>query len=285
MIVDLHLHSLVSDGDLDPCALLVQAAAVGITHLAIADHDALGAYTWEGGRVFTEGRRLKLDLTIGIELDTDLEGHEVHLLGYGVSLDEGPLTRHLAQVQALRFERARREIEIVNRLLGEGSARAEDIFLPGRQTLMKPHFIHPLLDRGLFPSYGAAGAWYKQNVKSGIEVVKPKLADAIGLVHSAGGWAVMAHPGYYEKQGLAIVPRLTSLQAAGLDGVEVDYPYHSSSPERFGAEDEVTLQGALRAGALALGLRMTRGTDCHSPADFARLYGPRPARLESARLG
>ena len=109
--------------------------------------------------------------------------------------------------------------------------------------------------------------------KSGIEVVKPPLRDAIGLVHAAGGWAVLAHPGYYAKEGIAIVDRLAELRAWGLDGVEVDYPYHCCSPKDFSAEAARTVVDGLRDAAGRLGLRMTRGTDCHTPEDFARVYG------------
>jgi len=274
MNVDLHLHSFVSDGTLDPAALLGHAAAVGIEQLSIADHDSLGAYGWEAGRVFDEARRLGLTLVVGLELDADLDGVEVHLLGYGVRLDENPLAAHLARVGALRRERARREIEIVNRLLGKETVREAEILVPWRQTLMKPHFIHPLLDKGLFPSYKAANAWYKANVRSGIEVGKPALGQAIELVHAAGGWAVLAHPGYYAQEGIAIVPRLADLRGLGLDGVEIDYPYHACSPDKFSLEAERALVAELRAAASALGLRTTRGSDCHTPEDFLRVYGP-----------
>jgi predicted metal-dependent phosphoesterase TrpH len=273
MTADLHLHSFVSDGTLDPVALLRLVAQSGIRQVSITDHDSLGAYGWEGGRALEEARRLRLDLLVGVELDATLEGVEVHLLGYEVRLGEGALAAHLARVAELRSERARREIEIVNRLLGTDAVRESEVFIAGRQTLMKPHFIHPLLAKGLFPSYKAASAWYKQNVHSGVEVDKPGLAEAIALVHAAGGSAVLAHPAYYAREGVAVVPRLAELHALGLDGLEVDYPYHACSPDAFSADAEAAAVAELRAAATAHGLRMTRGTDCHSPADFARVYG------------
>jgi 3',5'-nucleoside bisphosphate phosphatase len=273
MLADLHLHSLVSDGTLDPLAVLRLAARSGVEQVSIADHDSLGAYAWQGGSAFDEARRLGLELLVGVELDADLDGVEVHLLGYAVALAENALTLHLAQVAALRRERARREIEIVNHLLGQAAVREEEVFVPGRQTLMKPHFIQPLLAKGLFPSYGAANAWYKQHVRSGVTVAKPQLAEAIALVHAAGGWAVLAHPAYYPREGLAIVPRLAELVSFGLDGLELEYPYHACSPEAFSPDAERALIVELAAAATAHGLKTTRGTDCHSPADFARVYG------------
>ncbi len=276
MLTDFHLHTLVSDGEMDPATLLAKAAAHGITRLSITDHDALGAYTWREGAVFGETARLGIELTVGIEMDADLDGLEVHLLGFDLDLHEPALLAHLEAVRGARFERARREIPIVNALLGEGTIKAEAIFVPGRETLMKPHFIHPLLNRGLFSTYEEANAWYREKVKAGVPVPKPPLAEAIRLIREAGGWAALAHPGYYEKAGVAMTPRLAALAALGLEGVELDYPYHACSPDLFDAAGEAAFIAGVRAAGEALGLRFTRGSDIHTASDFEKVYGPRP---------
>jgi hypothetical protein len=273
MLVDFHLHTLVSDGDLEPVELLRQAARRGVRRLAITDHDTLGAYRRQGGAVFAEARRLGLELVVGIEMDADWEGAEVHLLGFELRLDDPALGAHLEAVRAARFERARREIGIVNGLLGPGTITEAEVFAPGRETLMKPHFIHPLLDRGRFPAYAEANAWYRAHVKAGVPVPKPSLAEAIRLVHGAGGWAALAHPAYYERDGRRVAPRLAELLALGLDGVEVEYPYAACSPGEFTAEREAAYVGELKDACAALGLRATRGSDAHTEADFERAYG------------
>lgn len=273
MLHDFHLHTFVSDGELSPSELLRAAAARGVTHLSITDHDALGAYAWQGGAVFAEAQALGLELTVGIELDADVEGVEVHLLGYGLDRHEPTLRAHLESVRSTRFERARREIALVNELLGPGSIDPDEIFRPGRETLMKPHFIHPLLDKGRFGTYEEANAWYRKHVKAGIVVPKPAFADALRLVHGAGGWASLAHPAYYRRAGFDALARLAELRALGLDAIEADYPYHACSPHEFGANDEHTYNSALAAAAHEHGLRVTRGSDCHTAADFVKVYG------------
>jgi hypothetical protein len=273
MSSDFHLHTFVSDGDLEPSAVLSHAAARGVRQLSITDHDALGAYRWREGEVFTEARRLGLELTVGLEMDADLEGLEVHLLGFAVSLDDSSLNAHLEAVRATRFERARREIGVVNGLLGPGTIQEHEIFVPGRETLMKPHFIHPILAKGHFATYEEANGWYRKNVKTGVSVPKPAFADAVRLIHDAGGWTSLAHPGYYEKSGLAIATRLGDLKSAGLDGVELEYPYHACSPHVFSRADEAAFAEALRAAAEPLELRLTRGSDSHTSGDFERAYG------------
>ena len=272
MLQDLHLHTFVSDGELDPVSLLGLAHSCGIGQLSITDHDALGAYLWQDGAVFSEAKRLGLTLTVGIELDADLEGIEVHLLGFELSLDAPALTKHLAAVRETRAARARREIDLVNDLLGGGTVAEDDIFVPGRETLMRPHFIHPLLRKSLFGTYEEANAWYRKNVKAGVSVPKPSIGEAVELIHGAGGWSCLAHPGYYAKDGFPVAERLPILRGLGLDGVELEYPYHTCSPHKFGPDEERTLIDEIRRVGEALGLRFTRGTDCHTRADFERRY-------------
>lgn len=274
MPTDFHLHTSMSDGELDPGTLLARARAHGITHLSITDHDTLGAYAWKGGAVRAEARRLGLALTVGIEMDADLDGLEVHVLGFDLALDDPPLNTHLGSVRAARFERARREIGIVNGLLGEATVSEAVIFVRGRETLMKPHFIHPLLEKGHFTTYEEASAWYRRNVKTGVAVPKPALAEALRMIHGAGGWASLAHPGYYEKAGLPVAARLAEWRGLGLDAVELEYPYHSCSPRQFDREGERAFIEALRRDGEAAGLRFTRGSDSHTPGDFERVYGP-----------
>ena len=172
-----------------------------------------------------------------------------------------------------RWDRARRELEVVAGLLGPEAIREEDVFAPGRVTLMKPHFIHPLLERGRFATYEEANRWFKQNVKTGVSVPKPSLADAIALIQGAGGWTALAHPGYYQRDGYPVTERLAVLRGMGLDGVELDYPYHACSPHQWTLEQERAFVAEVRASAEPLELRLTRGSDSHTADDFDRVYG------------
>src|SRR5689334_19087508 len=105
MSTDFHLHTLVSDGELTPLELLRQAARRGVRALSITDHDTLGAYGWEGGAVFAEAERLGLALTVGMEIDADLDGLEVHLLGLELDSGDEGLRAHVAAVREARVLR------------------------------------------------------------------------------------------------------------------------------------------------------------------------------------
>lgn len=272
MVADFHCHTTASDGELDPGAVVAQAASHGVRALAITDHDTLAAYLWRDGAVFAEARRLGVELTVGIELDVAFEGREVHLLGLGLDLRSAALGDHLAAVRAARTERARRELALVQQLLGKRALAEKDVFVAGRDSLMRPHFIRPLVARGLFATYQEGRDWFHAH-PSGVAVPKPSIADAIAMVHAAGGRAVLAHPAYYWKDGLPVLERLPSLRALGLDGAELDYPYASSSPELFVNGDAERFREELRVTGEALGLAFTRGSDSHSAADFDRVYG------------
>jgi predicted metal-dependent phosphoesterase TrpH len=271
---DFHLHTTVSDGELTPVELLRHAAAHGVTALAITDHDTLEAYGWEGGAVFVEAERLSLALTVGVEIDAVLDGMEVHLLGFGLDPRDADLVAHVRCVEEARIERAQAEIRIVNGLLGRDAIQAEDIFVPGRRTLMKPHFIRPLLRQGVFDTYEAASAWFEQHVRGcGVDVPRPPLPDAIARVQAAGGWTALAHPGSYHKAGYPVAERLPVLRGMGLEGIELDYPYRVRAPHRWSVEEEDAFLAELRQAAGALGMRTTRGSDCHTAADFDKVYG------------
>jgi len=151
------------------------------------------------------------------------------------------------------------------------------VFVPGRDTLMRPHFIRPLVARGCFATYRDGRDWFHANARAGVVVPKPEMAEAIVMIHAAGGEAVLAHPGYYWKDEFPILEELAALRALGLDGVELDYPYASSSPELFVDGEAERFTAALRAAGEALSLRFTRGSDAHGPADLDRVYGPAPA--------
>lgn len=273
-LVDDHLHTTVSDGELTPDELLDLMAARVDGPISITDHDTLGVHRWPG--FADRARERSVELVPGAELDADFEGIEVHVLGYNFDPDDAALNAHLDRMSSLRAQRAREELEIVNRILGPGTFREADIFAPGRETLMKPHFIKPLIAKGLFPDYRSAKRWYAEHVKSRTVITKPPFETVADLLRGAGATVVLAHPGYYiEDDGMDLDRALETMKAQGLDGVEVDYPYHDRSRKLFTPEGADELVAHIRAATRARGLRESRGTDCHSRADFDVSY-PEP---------
>lgn len=270
-ITDDHLHTTISDGDLSPEELLHYLAPRVGGPIAITDHDTLGAH--KRAAIGELATLLGIQLVPGIEMDATYGTIEMHILGFGMDVTDGPLNAHLGAVAAARLKRAREELAALNHLLGEGAFREEDVFKEGRETLMKPHFIKPLLEKGHFAEYREALAWYKHNVNVETTVAKPDAATALSLMGEAGATTVLAHPGYYVvDHGLDLDRCLAELRAMGLEGVEVDYPYHERSRKLFSPSEAREMVERIRAATVRAGLRQSRGTDCHSQSDLDDSY-------------
>jgi 3',5'-nucleoside bisphosphate phosphatase len=266
--VDLHIHTLVSDGNATPLRMLEAAKEAGLQRVSFTDHDALGAYR-RFGDVFALARGHGIDLLPGIELDTDHLGREVHLLGYGFDLDDKPLNAHLAKTQGLRRERVKLQLAMINRFFGRQVVELDKVLLEARETLMKPHLVHAMLAQGLFADYRAAAYWISQNARVAVEVPKLPLAAAIAMVRHANGEAVLAHPGYMAREtNISLAALLEEFVPLGLAGLEVDYPYFQENqpgsvfPDRG---SETKMIGELRALARRFKLKTTRGSDAHDP--------------------
>lgn len=260
---DLHIHTLVSDGNATPHEMLSAAKELGLEQISFTDHDALGAYRhW--GDLFAPAKELGIELISGIELDTDYQDHEIHLLGYGFNLDNGPLNKHLNLTQKLRKEKVSLQMAIINRFFGRRVVDTAKVLLADRDTLMKPHLIHAMLAQGMFSDYRAAAYWVSQNAQVAIVVPKLPLAAAMRMIRSAGGEAVLAHPGFLAREtDISLISFLEEFVPLGLAGLEVDYPYLNTGPAFPDLESERKLIGELRALAVQFNLKTTRGSDAH----------------------
>lgn len=213
--VDLHLHTLVSDGRLTPTELVRKAHANGVRRLAITDHDATDGVA----EALAEGERLGVQVIAGIELSADVPGSEVHVLGHFLEYQRPAFQEMLARFRDGRVDRARGMVEKLV-VLGAPVSWERVRELAGEGSVGRPHIAQALLEashvasiREAFDRYlGRQGPAY-------VERFKLTPAEAIRLIHSADGVAAVAHP--RETPGtLDLIPELA---AAGLDGIEVYY--------------------------------------------------------------
>jgi len=261
---DLHIHTIVSDGNATPLEMLAAAHEAGLGTISFCDHDALGAYR-HFGDVFARAEELGIELIAGIELDSDFQGREIHLLGYGFDLDDAALNRHLDLTQGLRKEKVQLQLAIINRFFGRTVIDPAKVLIPHRDTMMKPHLVHAMLEQGLFSEYRAAAHWLGQIAQVPVVVPKLPLAAAISLLGAAGGEAVLAHPGFLVREmGIALESLLDEFVPLGLSGLEVDYPYIGTSTAFPDAAAEQAMIEELRSVAQSFKLKETRGSDAHS---------------------
>jgi predicted metal-dependent phosphoesterase TrpH len=220
--VDLHSHTIFSDGLLSPEDLMARAGQKGLVALAITDHDSVEALP--RARAATPPG---VELVPGIEISAALDGVDLHLLGYYVDAEHRGLLERLVRFQVERRDRAR---AIVQRLATLGYPLDAEAVLAaaGPGVVGRPHVAAALVAAGHVADFdeafkrflGANGSAY---------VARPHFRpeEAIALIHGANGVAVLAHPGPMLTD--AVVRRLV---AAGLRGVEVWHPLHGAATTR-----------------------------------------------------
>lgn len=215
-VVDLHLHTLASDGRLSPTELVRLAASQGLKTIAVTDHDTTDglAEAFEAAKEFPG-----LRIIPGIELSADVPGDEVHVLGYFINPDDPELQAELVRFREGRVDRAKSMVEKLAQL-GIHVEWERVQHFAGDGAVGRPHIAMALVEAGYcqepkdaFPEYlGRNGLAY-------VERVKLTPADAVGMIQRAGGAAVLAHPAYMNDMEAGIA----NLSGIGLAGIEVHY--------------------------------------------------------------
>jgi len=269
---DLHIHTIVSDGQFTPADILTKASKLGLKTISFTDHDAVGAYRNFGDDLFDRARSLGIELVTGIELDTNYKGAEVHLLGYGIDIDHPELNAHLDLVQQQRRKRIELQARELNAFYDETVIDRDCIFRPERDTVMKPHLFHYLKNAKKVFGYQEFKSLLKEHANVNAPVKRPHLFEAIALIRRAGGTPVLAHPGYLEKESFGMEKAIRDAAGHGLAGLETDYPYWkpgNTCDRQFpDPESERALIARVRSLAEELGLFTTRGSDAHKDGEL-----------------
>ena len=214
--VDLQVHSTASDGALPPAAVVQAAAEAGLYAIALTDHDSLDGLP----EAIEAGARLGVRIVPGVELSSHFEGEELHLLGLHLAKLEA-MRAALLEFQGQRVQRAERIVATLN---AHGIPVTMEAVLAqaGTGAVGRPHIARALLAGGWVREFREAfDKWIGWGRPAYMAKETFDVADAIALVHRAGGLAVWAHPGE-----LATPARIARLAALGLDAVEVLHPSH-----------------------------------------------------------
>ncbi|MFA4015150.1 MAG: hypothetical protein RUDDFDWM_000223 [Candidatus Fervidibacterota bacterium] len=248
---DLHVHSSCSDGLYSVEELMCMAAKKGLKAIAITDHDSL-AGTALALQIMREGRN-DVELIPGIELTSEHKGVEVHILGYFIDHTSKDLYEALEE---MRQQRLKRLNKIIAKLNEHGiPITIEDVlsYVSG-ESIGRPHIARALVSKGFASSYIDA---FQRYLRNGAPAYVPRkripVSEAIRLIHSARGLAVVAHPCDYG--GFELVHEVIKL---GADGIEVLHP-------RLSKECSMRLMEI----AKSLNLLTTGGSDFHG--DEAKL--------------
>lgn len=217
--VDLHLHSTCSDGALTPVELAPLAAQAGLRAIALADHDNLDGIVV----LRSAAADLGLEVLSGVELSVVWrDWRDIHLLGYAFNPAHPPLVAALQEFQLFRASRNQQIVARVNERLLE-AGHQEINFSRVRElaegTIGRPHIALALHEAGLVKSVEEAFKTYL--VACNVPKRYFPISEAIDLLHSAGGVAVLAHPTFITRDREAFRALLDELVELGLDGLEV----------------------------------------------------------------
>lgn len=261
--VELHAHTHYSDGQLSPAELVARALEVEVDTLAITDHD-----TVEGVPDAIIAAGDALTVIPGIELSSTMDGLDLHILGYFLSCEDASLHARLERFREERRDRAR---AIAERLaeLGAPIDAEEVLASAGPGVVGRPHVAQALLRAGHVRGMDEAFQRYLgQNASAYVPRPAFHSEEAIAMIRTAGGCAVLAHPGQ------SVTPlMLERLAGAGLAGVEVWHPVHGAAVQR-----------KWHAEAERLDLVPCGGSDFHGPLRGADLGSQPLPRASIERL-
>jgi predicted metal-dependent phosphoesterase TrpH len=223
-VIELQAHSTVSDGELRPSGVVEAAASAGVTTLALTDHDAVAGVAEASDAAGGAG----IELVPATEMSC-VHGYadDLHVLGYWVDIEA--ISPACERAQRERVERAG---EIVDRLrehgfrltLDDAVAEAGDALSVGRPHIARAAGARPEQMGAFFEEYLVPGA------KAFVPRRWPTAAEAVQLIHAAGGAAVVAHP-FWDVKDPEAVRRL--IEALDIEGVECFYPAHDRAQTAF----------------------------------------------------
>ncbi|MFH1117839.1 MAG: PHP domain-containing protein [Pseudomonadota bacterium] len=248
-MIDLHVHTTMSDGTVSPREVVRLASRVGLRAVAITDHDTVRALP----EAQSEGALAGVEVVSGVEISAQWPTGILHILGYFVNRRDERLLASLELLEKGRVERIPKilakllELDVV--ITGEEVRRAARGGVPGR-----PHIANVLLERGRVRTLQEAFDRYlRRGAPAYVEKVKLTPPDAVRVILEADGVPVIAHPHSLNSDDPARLERIVrDLMDMGIKGIEAYYPRHT--PE----QTKIYLDLAARLDLVATG-----GTDFH----------------------
>ena len=223
--IDLHLHTLASDGRLSPTELIQLVANQGLETISITDHDSTEglAEAYEAAKKFPYMRIIP-----GIEMSADIPGDEVHVLGYFLDYHDVDFQEMLTELRRGRVGRAQVMVEKLV-ALGKPVEWERVLHFAGDGTVGRPHIALAMVEAGYFKEPKEAFEEYLGN--DGLAYYdRPKLnpTESVAMIRKVGGVPVLAHPTFMNDMEAGIA----SLKKEGLVGMEVYYAQYDDDTVR-----------------------------------------------------
>ncbi len=243
-MIDLHIHTTYSDGTDSPAQIVEEALRLGLTAIAVTDHETLSGVK----PTIAAAEGCGLEVVPGIEISTDCEGHEVHIVGLFVDEDNAALAEEAEKICEGRIGR---NFAAVKLLREKGYDISDDDLLAygSDRVLTKGNVAEILVNKGYADDLRDAIDRFL--VRGGIaysERYKPEPERVIELIHGAGGLAFVAHINQIDRKDLSNGVRITRhIINLGADGLETRYSEYDDET-RMAAEGIAKEFGVLRSG-------------------------------------
>jgi len=249
--VDLHCHSVVSDGTLTPIALAQRAHKNGVELWALTDHDEVGGQA----QAKASAKALGLSYLTGVEISVTFAHKTVHIVGLGFD-DQDPLIQ--SGLLATRGGREKRAREMSDQLAKVGIPNCYEGalgFAGNPELISRTHFARHLVETGVCSDTNEVFRNYLTEGKPGfIEHRWASLKDAVHWITACKGMAIIAHPGRYGFTPTEEFAFMSEFKAHGGQGIEVVTGSHT--PDEYIKYADVALEFDFAA---------SRGSDFHSP--------------------
>ena len=268
MNADLHCHSTVSDGTLEPEALAARAKANGVELWALTDHDELGGQR----RAQDAARAAGLPYLNGVEISVTFLDTTVHIVGLGIDSEDERLRQGLVATRGGREARAREMADELAKVGIRGTYEGALRYVGNPDLISRTHFARHLVDSGVCADTQEVFRRFLVEGKPGFVPHRwATLKNAVTWIGDAGGMAVVAHPARYKFSPTEEYALFTEFKGHGGRGVEVVTGSHTAAEaERYAGT------------AKEFDLLASRGSDFHSPDESRIDLGglpPLPATL------
>lgn len=247
-MIDLHTHSVYSDGTNLPAELVAMAEKRGLAALALTDHDTVGGIP----ELLSAANNSPVEAVAGIELSAECESGTMHILGYFIDHASAGLLEKLEMVREGREQRNAGILKKLNKL-GYVLLWSDVEKYAGKDVVGRPHFAAALVERGHVKSKKAAFDLLLAKGRKGyVDRYRYTAKECIELIRKAGGIPVLAHPATIYLPDDPLFALVREMKDSGLGGIETYY-----------AENHPENMRKFSGWAQELGLIRTGGTDFH----------------------
>ena len=255
-IVDLHVHSICSDGSMTPSELVDLAIEKGLSAFALTDHDTVDGIPEALTRAEYYASLGKLiEVIPGIEFSTEYLGKDIHIVGIDIDYEADFFKKYLTDFVNARIERNKKMCQNLQNVGIDISYERLTAEYPG-SVITRAHYARFLHDHGYTSSMKEAFERYVgDHTKYFVPREKVTPVQAVELILKAGGIPILAHPVIYGLGKTALETLVAQLKEAGLIGIEAVYSTYTPSDERD-----------IKALALKYDLAISGGSDFHGKA-------------------